>query len=153
MIWGYIYIALMLSALIVVWRLGSSESRLAITTLFSGSALTLFAVWYPGRYFESVDALLGIFDFAVLAAFFGHAMLSRRYWTLWLPALQLNVCLAHAAKYVAPEILPRAYSMGQGFWAYPMIALIVAAACWENAYQRQTAKGPKRAGAMNIARK
>ncbi|HEV2596747.1 hypothetical protein [Sphingopyxis sp.] len=131
MIWGYIYIAYLVTSTAVVLRIGGWESRLAIMTLFAGSALTFFAIWFSGQYFVAVTPLIILFEYGVLAIFFGHAIVSRRYWTLCLPALQLVTCAIHAAKFVAPEIVPRVYSAGQGFTAYPMIALVVWAAFWE----------------------
>ena len=44
MIWGYVYIALIVGITLVVLWIGDRECRLAITTLLTGSALTLGAL-------------------------------------------------------------------------------------------------------------
>src|SRR3546814_4651233 len=74
----------------------------------------------------------------VLAVFLIHALRSRYYWTLCLPAFQLLTCLTHVAKFAAPDILSQVYAAGQAFWAYPQMLAILLAAIW--------AKGARRAG-------
>lgn len=143
MIWGYIYIGLIVSTTVYILWVGDWEARLAISTLAVGSATTLLAVYLSGQYFESADGLLIILDFTVLAAFMGHMAISRRYWTLVLPALQLITCLTHVAKLVAPDIVPKVYSAGQGVWAYPQMAIIAGAAIWGNAFRRKLARSMK----------
>jgi hypothetical protein len=136
MIWGYIYIGLIASATAYIIWAGDWETRLAITTLVFGSTMTLLAVYLSGHYFRSADLLLVSLDFLVFAVFFSHMAISRRHWTLMLPALQLITCLTHIAKFTAPEIVPKIYSAGQGFWAYPQMAIILAAAYWQRAYKK-----------------
>jgi len=135
MIWGYIYIGLILSATAYILWAGDWEARFAISTMTAGSAMTLLAVYLSGRYFEFADVLLVSLDFLVLAIFLGHLAVSRRYWTIVLPALQLITCLTHLAKLVAPDIVPKIYSAGQGFWAYPQMAVILMAAVWRQAHR------------------
>lgn len=135
MIWGYIYIGLIVSATAYILWVGDWEARFAISTLISGSALTLLAVYLSGGYFEFADMLLISLDFLVLSVFVGHMAISRRYWTIMLPALQLITCLTHLAKLVAPDIVPKVYSAGQGFWAYPQMAIILMAALWRQAHR------------------
>lgn len=138
MIWGYLYIALMIGSTLVVLRIGERESRIAILTLFAASAFTLLGLILSGTRFEVVSLLVGSLDFLVLAIFLGHALVSRRYWTMCLPALQLITCTTHLLKLFAPEIIPRVYSAGQGFWAYPQMLIILLAAIW--AYQDRRAR-------------
>ena len=118
MIWGYLYIALMIGSTLLVLRIGEQESRTAILILFAASAFTLLGLILSGTRFEVVSLLVGSLDFLVLAVFLGHALVSQRYWTLCLPALQLITCTTHLLKLFAPEIIPRVYSASQGFWAY-----------------------------------
>ncbi|WP_428630261.1 hypothetical protein [Sphingopyxis sp.] len=138
MIWGYLYIALMTGSTLVVLRIGERESRTAILTLFAASAFTLLGLYFSGTRFEVASLLVSSLDFLVLAIFLGHALVSKRYWTLCLPALQLITCTTHVLKAFAPEIIPRVYSAGQGFWAYPQMLIILLAAIW--AYQDRRAR-------------
>lgn len=137
MIWGIIYIALLVAITITVVRIGERESVIAVLTVFVGTALTFASLLVSGSRYDIFSLLVTSVDFLVLAVFLGHALTSRRYWVLCLPALQLITCFAHIVKYVAPEFLPRAYSAGQGFWAYPMLALILTAALWARADRKE----------------
>jgi hypothetical protein len=140
MIWGYVYIALIVAVLATVLWIGDWECRLAILTLFTGSALTLLAVYLSGSYFEDATPLLIAFDFLILAAFTGHALFSRRYWTLPVAALQWITCSTHLAKLSAPAIVPHVYSAGQGHWAYIQMAIVLVAAIHVRARKNQEAR-------------
>jgi len=149
MIWGILYIALLVAITITVLRIGERESIKAVLTVFIGTALTFASLIVSGSRYDIFSMLVTSVDFLVLAVFVAHALTSRRYWTLCLPALQLITCFAHIVKYVAPEFLPRAYSAGQGFWAYPMLLLILTAALWARADRR--ARGAGEAGGKHGA--
>ncbi|RYY22479.1 MAG: hypothetical protein EOP62_23105 [Sphingomonadales bacterium] len=115
MIWGIIYLALLVAITITVSRIGERESVIAVLTVFIGTAMTFASLLVSGSRYDIFSMLVTSVDFLVLAFFLGHALTSRRYWVLCLPALQLITCFAHLVKYVAPEFLPRAYSAGAGF--------------------------------------
>src|SRR3546814_18955351 len=114
MIWGYIYIALIVGITLVVLWIGDRECRLAITTLLVGSALTLGALFLTGSYFERIDWLMLVIDLAVFGAFLARALVSPRYWPMLLPMFQAITCATPLTKPDAPEIVPDAYSADQG---------------------------------------
>lgn len=138
MIWGYVYIVGTIAVTIYVLWIGDREARLAMATLFLASSFTLVGIGLSEKPFQIVSFMVASCDFLVLAVFLTHALTSRRYWTLALPALQLITCLTHVAKVVAPDILSRVYSIGQGFWAYPQMAIIILAARWHWENERRT---------------
>lgn len=129
MIWGIIYLTALFSIWIFVEVSKVPETRTAIRTLAIASVLTLVAV-LSGVTFKTASMILTMLDFAVLGLFLLQALVSRRYWTLCLPAFQLITCMTHLAKFAAPDIVSRVYSAGQGFWAYPQMAVILCAALW-----------------------
>ena len=131
MIWGYIYIALILGITLVVLGVGDRECR--ITILLAGSALTLGALFFTGSYFERIDWLMLAIDLAVFAAFLARALVSRRYWPMLLPMFQAITCATHLTKLAAPEIVPDAYSAAQGHWSYWQMMIILIAACYARA--------------------
>ncbi|MBB6427915.1 hypothetical protein [Sphingopyxis sp. JAI128] len=133
MIWGYVYIALIVGITLVVFWIGDRECRLAITTLLTGSALTLAALLFTGSYFERIDWLMLAIDLAVLVAFLARALVSRRYWPMLLPMFQTITCATHLTKLAAPEIVPDAYSAAQGHWSYWQMAIILIAAFYARA--------------------
>ncbi|HMO74440.1 MAG TPA: hypothetical protein PKD48_03785 [Sphingopyxis sp.] len=133
MIWGLLYILLLAAVAIVVLRIGERESSFAILTAVAATLATVASLLISGSRYDIFSLLVMSVDLAVFFIFLAHALLSRRYWTLCLPAFQLITCVTHIAKYLAPEIVPRVYSAGQGFWAYPTILVILGAALWSNA--------------------
>lgn len=133
MIWGIIYIVLLLGVTVTVLRIGEQESVIAVLTICAGTALTVLSLIVSGSRYDIFSILVASVDFVAFGVQLTHAMLSRRYWTLCLPAFQSITCLTHAVKYLAPELLPRVYSAGQGFWTYPMLFLILSAALWARA--------------------
>lgn len=136
MIWGYIFIALIGAATGYVMMAGDREARLAMLTLVGGSALTVLTVYLSGQYYEAANSLVALVDFLVLGVFLWLALRSRRYWPLFLPALQAIVCITHIAKLIAPDIIPRVYSAAQGHWSYYQIALILTAAYMHSARRK-----------------
>src|SRR3546814_2565556 len=86
---------------------------------------TLFPYTTLFRSFHVASQLLTALDFMVLAVFLIHALRSRYYWTLCLPAFQLLTCLTHVAKFAAPDILSQVYAAGQAFWDYPQMLVIL----------------------------
>jgi hypothetical protein len=140
MIWGLIYLAALISTSIFVEISKVPETRGAMRALCIASLLTLAAV-LSGVHFYTASILLTMLDFAVLGVFIVQALTSRRYWTLCLPAFQLITCMIHLARFAAPDILPRVYEAGQGFWAYPQLALVLGATVWGRAHRRSLQHG------------
>jgi hypothetical protein len=140
MIWGILYLLLLVATAIIVFTYGGRDERIATTTMALGSLLTVAMLVLTATRFESFNFLVATVDVAVLVALYAQSLLSARYWTLCLPAFQLIATSTHIMKIVAPEIIPRVYIVGQGFWAYPTLLVILAATVWNYAKQRQSAK-------------
>ena len=119
---------------------GRARNAFAIWTVFVASVLTPAALIISGTRFETFSLLLTLLDFVMLAVYLGHALVSRRYWTLCLPAFQFITCMTHLTKLVLPDLWPRLYSAGQGFWAYPQMLVIVLATAWFQADRRRRRK-------------
>ena len=81
-----------------------------------------------GRYtgVESGELLV---DSAVLLAFVAVALVSDRFWPLWLAGLQLTSSSAHFLKAIEPDLIPHAYAAAVRFWSYPML-IILAVGTW-----------------------
>jgi hypothetical protein len=141
MIRAVIYLTLLLAVLIYVERSKWREPRIAIWTLTITSFLTLVAALL-GATFYTGSWLFTLVDLAALAVFLAHALKSRFYWTLCLPAFQLIPCMTNLAKFVAPDILPRVYAASQGIWAYPQMAVILLAVAWANQKSQAVRRWP-----------
>ena len=119
-----IYLITLLSSCAYAVRLGGQSELIGAGIMMAGSFLTP-AVGFVSLKLHAhlVGALL--VDLAVLAAFLTLALRSDKFWPLWTTAFQIIGVATHLAKAVDPGIIPRAYSIAQGFWAYPMLVALV----------------------------
>ena len=62
-------------------------------------------------------------------AFASVAMISERFWPLWVSGLQLTALLGHLLKGVESDLLPTAYAAALHFWSYPIL-IILAVGTW-----------------------
>ncbi|MBX9728519.1 MAG: hypothetical protein K2X31_06400 [Sphingopyxis sp.] len=67
-------------------------------------------------------------DLAVLAAMWGIALTSDRFWPYWVTAWQLIAVLVHLQMVIFANILPSAYGYVTMYLAFPMVLLMLAAA-------------------------
>jgi hypothetical protein len=63
-------------------------------------------------------------DLLTLIAAVSLAVAVDRYWPLWFAGFPLVAVATHLASMVQIAIVPKAYALAQGFWAYPMMAAL-----------------------------
>jgi hypothetical protein len=63
----------------------------------------------------------------VLAALWGIALTSNRFWPYWVTAWQLIAVLVHLQMVIFANILPAAYGYVTMYLAFPMVLLMLAA--------------------------
>ena len=81
--------------------------------------------------YSSVETGVLVVDALAFAGFTAVAMMSDRFWPLWVSGLQLTAILGHLLKGVATDLLPTAYAAALHFWSYPIL-LILAVGVWRN---------------------
>ena len=64
---------------------------------------------------------LVLIDSLTMSAVTVLALTSNRYWPMWFAGFCLVGLMTHVAAAAMPEFAPKAYSLSQGFWAYPAI--------------------------------
>ncbi len=99
-----------------MWR-GRSDERIAAGVCLLASIATRFAISPLSERYTGVEVGLLMIDGAVLAAFVGIALRSKRFWPLWVAGLQLTSSLSHLMKVVEIDLLPRAYAAAAVFWS------------------------------------
>jgi hypothetical protein len=77
----------------------------------------------PTRYvaLETSDLFV---DSAVLVAVVTIALLSDRFWPLWVAGLQLVDSFSHVLKALDMTLVPRAYAAAERFWSYPILVIL-----------------------------
>ncbi|TZG26192.1 hypothetical protein [Sphingomonas montanisoli] len=117
------YLITLISICAYAIRCGGRPERQGAAIMIAGSVLTVPAASLVAQWQSPALGVLAV-DMAVLAAFLAIALRSDRYWPLWTTAFQLVGVATHLARLADPGIIPRAYSIAQGFWAYPMLVAL-----------------------------
>lgn len=121
---------------------GGTAERIGATTMFVGCFVTLAVNSPLSVRYASVEIRIMIVDSVMLLIFGALALLTDRYWPLWVAALQLLVVLAHVAKLADPQMLRNGYGFVMAAWSYPQLLAI---ALGVRAYRRGLAGAPARA--------
>lgn len=111
----------------LILLLGGQPERVGAAIIAVGSLAT--AVVSAGILGSSTwDHLeIGIMavDMVVLAALWGVALTSNRFWPYWITAWQLIAVLVHLQMVFFANIIPEAYSYASMYLAFPMVLLML----------------------------
>lgn len=113
-------VTLLLGCSYAFWNGGVTEKQGA-GIMIAGSVLTALV----GTGWHGVNFGVLLVDLTVLVALVLLTLRTDKYWLLWMTAFHVIGVLTHIAKLIDPGIVPRAYSIGQGFWAYPMLVALI----------------------------
>jgi hypothetical protein len=110
---------------------GRTDARIVGAVFLVGT----FATWglrssQVGGY-SSVESGIFAVDMACLAAFTYAALISDRFWPLWVSGLQLTTILGHIFKAIDSSLLPLAYAAALRFWGYPIL-IVLAVGVWRS---------------------
>lgn len=117
------YGTLVLSCLYAFSRGGAPE-KIGAAIMIAATILTALAASSTRPGFDVMEAGILLVDAGMFIAFLALALRARRFWPLWMTGLQAVQVAGHAARLVDPEMLPWVYAVAQGFWSYPMMALL-----------------------------
>lgn len=110
---------------------GRSDARIVAAVFLVGNFATLtLRSSFAGGY-SSVETSVLIIDILAFLAFTYAALISDRFWPLWISGLQLTTSFAHVLKAVDPTLLPLAYAAALRFWSYPIL-IILAVGVWRS---------------------
>lgn len=145
-----------IQAAIAAWSLyaGGASERVATVMMCLAAILTdLVGNAFNTHWHAPQLGVLAV-DVALLIGLWTLALRSDRFWPLTVASLQLIAVLTHPALWIDDKILPFGYAFMQGFWAYPMMAL-VALGAWRHrrrhnhgAFVRASMAGPADASAV-----
>ncbi len=115
-----------------VWARGGAAEKAAMMLQVCAFVVGLALPRLPALYARTTVSW-GFFtvDLILLAALAALAIASRRYWPIWLAALQAATVVAHTAKALYPEMLPIGYGFQIRFWGYGML-LLTAVGTWRH---------------------
>lgn len=119
---------------------GRTDARIVGAVFLIGNFAT-YALRSPfGESYTSVETGILAVDVIAFLAFTYAALISDRFWPLWVSGLQLTTSLGHVMKAVDLNLLPLAYAAALRFWGYPIL-IILAIGVWrsENRSRKETA--------------
>ena len=125
----YLYWAFFIPCSAYVFWKGGPPEKIGISIALAASIASNLAVSATfGLRFRQVE--IGVFwvDVATFTAFLALALYADRFWPLWVTGMHLVGVATHTAMLVSPAVVPWVYGWIQGFWAYPIILLIVVGA-------------------------
>jgi hypothetical protein len=132
MLWGWIYIFLVLTAAIYVFAMGSHAAKYAISILFLANALTAAAYGFGTHKWLPMNHTVLIVDTIALVLFGVLAARSDALWPLFVLGWQIATVMIHIVSLFAKKLVPDAYGIGQGIWAYLQFATIFGATLIES---------------------
>lgn len=104
---------------------GARDERM-VTAIVVLASIATVAVYAPvAEAFEKVETGVFLVDVAALAAFVGVALISSRFWPLWVAGFQLTSVMSHFMKLVHLDLIPQVYAAAERFWIYPMLLAIM----------------------------
>jgi hypothetical protein len=113
---------------------GSLLECRAFLYIAAASVLSALLSILLGQGFASIELGILAIDSVLLVLLVKIVIESDRFWPMWTTAPHLVGILTHFTMLANPEIVPGAYALAQGFWAYPMLLAVCVGA--RNAKQR-----------------
>jgi hypothetical protein len=107
-----------------LWR-GKVDARIVAAGFFIGNFATIALRSHSSGGYSSLDPGIFAVDIVCLLAFTYAALISDRFWPLWVSGLQLTTSFGHVLKAIHTDMLPLAYAAALRFWAYPILVILV----------------------------
>jgi hypothetical protein len=110
---------------------GNTDARIVGAVFLIGNFVT-YALRSPfAESYSSVETGIFVVDVIAFLAFTYAALISERFWPLWVSGLQLTTNLGHVMKAVDLHLMPLAYAAALRFWSYPIL-IILAVGVWRS---------------------
>jgi hypothetical protein len=122
------------------WR-GKIDARIVAVAFFVGNFATFALRSELKGGYSSVETGIFAIDVACLLAFTYAALISDRFWPLWVSGLQLTTSFGHVLRAADSDIVPLAYAAALRFWGYPIL-IILAVGVWRS-QQRLRGEGAR----------
>lgn len=113
-----------------LWR-GKVDARIVAVTFLIGNYATIALRSHPEGGYSSLESGIFAVDVACFLAFTYAAIISDRFWPLWVSGLQLTTSFGHVLKLIDSSLLPLAYAAALRFWGYPIL-IILAVGVWRS---------------------
>jgi len=107
---------------------GKTDSRIVAAVFIVGDLATLAL---RSSSYSSVEISILAIDILGFIGFTYAALISDRFWPLWISGLQLTSSMGHIFKAIDTKLMPLAYAASLRFWAWPIL-IILAVGTWRS---------------------
>jgi hypothetical protein len=136
-----------LIACFLAMRMGGRDEAYGALIFLIGSLTTLGYVLLFGATWAKPEIGLLVIDLIMMLAFIHLALISDRFWPMWIAGFHLVSLAVYAASFVAINVIPWVFATGVVFWAWPTkLTLIIAI------YEYRAQKEHGRLGKMPLTR-
>ena len=104
---------------------GKTDARIVAVVFLVGNFATSALRTHGAGPYSSVETSILVIDILAFAGFTYAALISDRFWPLWVAGLQLTTSMGHMVKAVHSDLLPLAYAAALRFWAYPILIILL----------------------------
>lgn len=133
------WLLLLVSCGYALWR-GRKYERIAALVFVTATIVSIIGQSLLPVYYVKVQTSDLVVDSAVLVAVIAIALVSDRFWPLWVAGLQLVDSMSHLMKAVDADLLPTVYGAAERFWSYPILLILLIGAWRQN---HRTLSGPE----------
>ena len=119
---------------------GRKFERLAAILFLTATVVSVVAHLSLWAGYRVINAGEVVVDCVVLITVVGIALVSDRFWPLWVAGLQLVNSMAHILKAVTGDFAPWAYAVAERVWSYPILIILFIGAWRQN---RRSLSGPE----------
>ena len=116
---------------------GRTDARIVAVVFFVGNYVSAALQSPLATSYTSVETGIFAIDVIGFLAFTYVALISDRFWPLWISALQLTTIFGHFLKAVDASLMPLAYAVALRFWSYPIL-IILAVGVWRSRRRLQS---------------
>lgn len=102
-----------------------TDARIVAIVFLAGNFATTALRSHAASTYSSVETSILVIDILGLAGFTYAALISDRFWPLWVAGLQLTTSMGHILKAAHTDLLPLAYAAALRFWAYPILIILL----------------------------
>lgn len=124
---NYLYAILFVLGIAYAAVRGGAPERVGAAILFIGNVLTILVASPWRDQFDRVETGIALVDALVLVGLVLLMMKANRVWPVWMTSVHGLGLLSHIPILLGPLVVPQAYTILQGLWGWPMIALLIGA--------------------------
>jgi len=121
------WVLLVVSCGYALWR-GRRYERIAAGVFVAATVLSILGHAPLHSRYVGIEISDLVVDTAVLVAVVTIALVSDRFWPLWVAGFQLVDSMSHVMKAIDATLVPPVYAAAERFWSYPILGILLVGA-------------------------